>query len=334
MKNLFCLIIACLILGTVSPTYADSTISSLSEVTGQPAPQDEAVIVDKSDTSMGSTGTNKKIPLFSIAGLSGISPFTDNTYPVGGVTLTQEHFGQTFTFDGATSYQVWFPEINSSNTGWCIEFAKLGTGQLTIYARSGDFINQRTTYIIPSTGVSTLAIARLKVLSGTSIVEEFSYNVYSGTTPEYLTQINQPLSTGVTPTFAGAIINGLISALSGVSAQGTYTLYDTSGSSIFYVDASGVTIFKSGTPLISALPTGVSAYIINYNSPSTTIGPSGVTTDNLRVETGVSVPELNCESGITTPTTCLWQAESGESIFVTGTSLYFSDSSGVDHALH
>lgn len=317
MKKLFLIILACLVFGTYSASFADSTISSLSEVTGQPTPDDVAVIVDKSDTSMGSTGTNKKVPLFRLNGLSGISPFTDNSYSYGGVTLTPYHFGRTFTFSGATDYQVWFPEIDSASTGWCIEFVKLGTGSITIYPRSGDFINQSTTYIVPETGVSQLAIARLKVVTGTTIVSEFEYNVFSGTTQAYLAQINQALSTGVIPTFAGLNIEGLLNSLSGVSTFGGVTVYNS-----------------SGTVVTSLLPSGASVYVINYNSPSTTIGPSGVTTDNLRVDSGVSVPELNCESGITTPAACLWQADSGESIFVTGTSLYFSDSSGVDHALH
>ena len=287
MKKLFLTILACCVFGTWSLTFAQSTISSLSEVTGQPTPSDIGLIVDLSDTSMSSSGTNKKVPVYKLSPLSGISPFTDNSYTYGGVTLTPDHFGDSFSFSGATHYQVWFPDIDSGVTGQSIEFIKLGTGQISIYARSGDFINQSDVYEIPSTGVSTVAIARLMVISGNTIAEIASYNTFSGTTQAFLANINQNLGTGVTPTFAGVFSEGLLSSLSGISVQGISSHFDGSGNTIFYVDSSGVT-----------------------------------------------VGSLESRSGITTPTSCLWQATSGESIFIYGTTLYYSDSTGVDHALH
>jgi len=311
MKKLFLLLIACLAIGTYLPAYADSTISALSEVTGQPTPSDVSIIVDISDTSMGSTGTNKKIPLFRLTGLSGISEFTDNSYTCGGVTLTPEHFGESFSFTGATTYQIWYPQIDSSSTGWSIEFIKLGTGPVIIYTQDNDFINQSHSYTLPATGVSQVSIARLLVISGTTIIESHSYNTFSGTTQEYLSQINQSLSTGVTPTFAEIDIRGLIYALSGVSLQGGVTLYDSGGNTVFTVDRSGL-----------------------FNSNSTIIGPSGVTTNNLRVDGGASIYSVDTSSGITVPASCIFQSKSGESLFISGVTLYYSDSTGVDHALH
>lgn len=59
---------------------------------------------------------------------------------------------------------------------------------------------------------------------------------------------------------------------------------------------------------------------------------------------GVSLPEekarlysdgtFEVDSGISTPATNIWKSLSGESIFVSGNTLYFTDSTGKDHALH
>lgn len=279
-KLLFLITLAFFTFGTYSPSaFCETKISELTGlVTGQPDPQDFTIFVDDSDEAMGPSGTNKKIPVFRMSDLSGISPYTISSYQ-GGVTLYSEHFGESFAFTGTTRYDVWFPDMNSSVSGQSIEFLKSGPCEVYIHsAGTTQFVGNGHKLILSSqSGASSIALLRLRVgpsgetayivdsYNVENIIKSFTIDWTSGVSFPFLASITEDLQSAIDRMPAVQPLEYMSSSYSSVTA------YPTANGEIEFVSGSGASITPSGSSVYMS-----SKHTITYAWQTTGAGLSNV----------------------------------------------------------
>lgn len=115
---------------------ADTKISALSALTAV-AVDDFTVIVDKSDTTMAASGTDKKISVADLATQT-INAQTGTTY-----TIVLTDVTKLVTLSNASAITLTLPQDSDVAVpiGARIDFAQIGAGQVTVAAGSGATVN-------------------------------------------------------------------------------------------------------------------------------------------------------------------------------------------------
>lgn len=145
---------------------------------------------------------------------------------------------------------------------------------------------------------------------------------------DYLTNPNGTLNISGASVYASGSVN--------VQTSDTGRALNVGGTGIMLENATALYSRDSGANLRALLMKDGSdtTHVYSQNNKDLMLGYPGaqVTIDH----TGnVESPAIGgFESGVSTPAATIWQAPSGESIFVTGTDIYFSDSAGTDHKLN